>query len=100
MLIDDFWDLLSCLWMRPECSFKIEHARIKFHLFKLLAAYSASRPAAILGTVNMEGEIWHYLTYRDCRLVLLPDPSEPDRPVRCLEVTFRWTKNDRGQSCP
>ncbi|KAF7505049.1 hypothetical protein GJ744_001268 [Endocarpon pusillum] len=87
--VDDFWDMLSCLWQTDDCPFIIERMRVQFHLYELIAAYTGSRPGALLS-----------LHYKDCKLSLLPDLEPHGRPIFVLEITFRHTKNDKGASSP
>ena len=97
IVIDDFWDMLSCLWLSEECSFVIEMLRIQFHWYELIAGYTGSRPGSILGTMNDDGTIDGFVRWRDCKLFLLP--ASP-RPLPVLEITFHHTKNGHGRSNP
>jgi hypothetical protein len=96
MSTDDFHDLLYHLWTSRLSCFVSEKIRIRFHLLLLLAAYTETRPGALVGN-GTESCVANkrYLQFEHCKLVLLKDHDAPQdaRPLRVLEVTLKHRKN-------
>lgn len=79
--------------------FPIERQRVQLATIMLVIACTSSRPAALVEASCAAGSN-ECLTYDDTRLLVLPNPAEPDRHVVIMEVTLLYTKGNRKTKDP
>jgi hypothetical protein len=107
MYIDDFFEVLSCLWRSDKMYFATEQQRTQLWFFEHIAGYSGSRPGSLVDAsrgpdfepVNEfdNGASEPCLpTYRDCTLTLLPNPQAGHRGIWVLEIQMNRTKGGLG----
>lgn len=103
MYIDDYLEVLSCLWRSDRMYFAMEEQRIGLWFFEHIAGYSGARPGSLVDAsrgpdVEPVNEFDNGAsepclpTYRDCTLTLLPNPEAGHRGVWVLEVQMNRTK--------
>ncbi|KAL9049391.1 MAG: hypothetical protein Q9162_007245 [Coniocarpon cinnabarinum] len=99
MNVEDLLFLLHYLWAFDTFAFPIERQRVQLSLLLLIIAYTTSRPGALVEAHCAHGTN-ECLVYKDVRLLVIPNPEEPDRNVIVMEVSLRYTKGRRDTNRP
>jgi Protein of unknown function (DUF3435) len=92
MYIDDFLEVLSCLWRSDKMYFGMEQQRTQLWFFEHIAGYSGSRPGSLVdASRGLDFEPVNEFdngasepclpTYRDCTLTLLLNPQAGYRGI-------------------
>jgi hypothetical protein len=114
MNVDDFHDVMATLWQAPmeRLYLQVESQREDLWLFEHLAAYTGTRPGALVdNTRNVEskymtGENDEFATvytlndllrYKHCSLVLYPPEDESSFGDFVLEIDLKHTKGGLGE---
>ena len=104
MHLDDYVEVLSCLWCSNKMSFSSEGLRITLWRFEHFAGYTSTRPGGLVDgsrgpdiapvdEFDSGASDPPVLRYRDCSLTLLPNPVAGQRDVWVLEIQMNRTKN-------
>jgi Protein of unknown function (DUF3435) len=107
MYINDFLEVLSCLWRSDKMYFAMEQQRTQLWFFEHIAGYSGSRPGSLVdASRGLDFEPVNEFdngvsepclpTYRDCTLTLLPNPQAGHRGIWVLEIQMNRTKGGLG----
>ena len=86
--VEDFWEVLQCHWVTDTNKFPGERQRLQLATVLLFAAYTTSRPGALLG-----------IKYSDVKLFVQQD-SKTGATGLMLQVQLRKTKSRKKQARP
>ena len=85
---EDFKEVLRCHWVTDSNTYPEERQRVQVATLLLLAAYTGSRPDALLA-----------ITYRDLELFVLRNKKTGEVKLT-MTIEFKKTKGDSGQTNP
>ena len=86
--VEDFWEVLQCHWVTDTNKFPHERQRVQLSTILLFAAYTSSRPGALLG-----------ITYGDLELFVQRD-SKTRITELMLQVQLTKTKSRKKRARP
>ena len=86
--VEGFWEILQCHWVTDTNTFPNKRQRVQLATILLLAAYTTSRPAALLG-----------VTYGDVKLFVQRD-GKTEASALMLQVQLRKMKSAKKRKRP
>jgi hypothetical protein len=86
MYINDFLEVLSCLWRSDQMYFAVKQQRIQLWFFEHIAGYTTARSGSLVdksrcpdfepvNEFDNKASEPCLPTYRDCTLIMLPNPE-------------------------
>ncbi|EQL29130.1 hypothetical protein BDFG_08197 [Blastomyces dermatitidis ATCC 26199] len=97
--VEDLLSVLHYHWCLDTSAVPHERYTVQLPLLMLMAAYTSSRPGALIESGCVRGSN-NALRYRDVVLRVIPNPEEPGRHVLVMEVTLMFMKGKRNKSQP
>ncbi len=97
--VNDLLTILQYHWALDTNTFPHERQRVQLALILLMAAFTATRPGAIVEGAHTKNSN-KVLCYKDIQLTLLQNPEVGNRDVFVIEVTLYHTKGVLGQKKP
>ncbi|KAI9763324.1 MAG: hypothetical protein M1840_000589 [Geoglossum simile] len=97
--VNDLLTILRYHWTSDCRTFSHERLRVQLALILLVAAYTATRPGAIVERPYVKGSN-KVLCYKDIELTILRNPELGKRDVLVMGVTLLHTKGGQGQKKP
>jgi len=88
MDVEDLWEVLPCHWVTDTNSFPHERHRVQVATLLLLAAFTGSRPGALLG-----------INYEDVDLFILRD-KRTGKLALTMQLRLRRTKSRQKRKRP
>ena len=97
--VNDLLIVLQYHWASDVNTFSHERQRVQLALILLTAAFTTTRPGAIVEGAYAKGSN-KVLCYKDIELTLLRNPEPGKQDVLVMEVTLFHTKGGLGQKRP
>ena len=83
--VEDFWEVLQCHWVTDTNKFPHERQRLQLATILLIAAYTTSRPRALLA-----------IKYGDVKLFVQRDTKTGEEGLM-LQIELKKTKSRKKQ---
>jgi hypothetical protein len=99
MNINDLLLVLQYHWAFDREAFPHERQRVQLSLLLLMAAYTATRPGALVESGCARGSN-RAICYKDINLLILSNPNPGERDLLVMEVTLVYRKGDQDGSKP